>query len=1396
MAFCSLNSKEHIKRKLKEYGLKMPANIIDEASERVMVAEEINNYHGDNRHSYEVINQAIDDVFTNAIESLKRLKNSPTLTANERARIDRDITRFMVLREKYARHKLFLNDGIKIADMVYKFKELLREFEKARKSFNGYNRVVSTNVATMLSAMNLMQQQLADMAYMLSEKEYGELNEELADMIKVYKRELIKNVLATNGSFAVTEDGTMYVLDENNMYITLDRAVDRIMNALKNKDISVLSQLTTSLGQTFEGGTEAAFEGIIRDMLNKAEAEAMTSVAQIYEDIQYVLNAVKDRGKWNYVIDSNRRIRTLYTEYFTLYRDSIIDSYLSEGRLKYDELIKDRSNHKMMVITSRQAVSLFYNEEYKALVREMRERIYSVLEDYDIGDKEKIKDAINKAIETKLLQGFDEEANNIEQTFSEAYTIAIKEEARQVLRKAQSEYGDQAFVIATKLEEIMESLKEGETLNEEAVQEIIDYIEQTFDKLTLANRNLNGDFVLRNDFILLPDEELVKNTDLKDLFIDKFFINGVNEIGGEYYEVMGRMYNIMQQLREVLPASHANALSDGDLLFLSNEMIDKSQGFTGRLLSGIGYATEAASYGLDLKSKYLSARDISLASNEEVNTKVNSLVINAVAKIYDVANNLNLTEEEQSLIENLKKNTTTNGLVNALNKLRPATVKKLVEAGALDSISHMMFSEGEIKLVQEYGRLGNLILSKAKNVVYSESTNQYETLMTYYALLAAKYYSPLVNINEINAILMNFIGGEKHKEKIKKIISVSYFGGDKEYNESKVGRALNLYLSEKKLDDVPLKTPRKNIQEITRLLEDFTNSEYFREIKDTEEGQKFLEALKDLQRKKHMKWLTVASAMNDIMRIIALAGNAKSVLMNIMHGVTSNFVMAYKYDIDENDMMEIMDIMEKGAVASVTNPNSEYAKKYKKIRAFIHNYGIIGSFVDKSTLAAAQDMVNELKRRGEEGLIKKIGGLKEPMWMYSRSEEYIQGSLAMAMLMKEVEFYEERDGVLHKITLLEALDNNGNIRKELLDHPKNKAAIAKLSSGIAKVKKVLTEAHGQYGLSNYTLLDGTTLGKVMLNFKKWMMSYYYERFGGERYEIDRFNGVVKITKKEGRLRSLDLASGGAASFLLHMTGANMFLSAVPLAMSIVNVFRGNEPINANVFALFAGALSSFAAPIDLGLKLFGIKSNLSGFIRDVIVGATIGKDQTYKTKNVAAVGKELGFIMMMYLAKQILYALFQSLLSKDSDDEMKKYLLRIMHTFSSVYIKDLQTAYSPFSYAKSLITEPSIKWNLEALYRAFAVDNFTYKNGMWAGYTYREKKLSSFLPKSLKTLYNPRVAFGFGVDYNYAALPIDLENDAYTKFKTEYYKKTFGKSSYEYVSDILKEIAGIEPSIR
>jgi len=1326
--------------------------------------------------NYHEVKNLLQDQFDSAINFLKI--HDPETASKLMKILKRYKPTGEIIKDLSALTKM-VNEFVSLAEI----KKIHLLNKKSRKLDSIHNRSLLKVAALALNAMNIIENNMDKLraaTLMYDGKDSDEKMAALKELEDTVKRSLLKMksifLEAFISSFGdpIIHNKKIYI-DVNGNKVELSDYIMQVMSDIEEgKDISEIEFWLSSLGQNVTEGKGKLAEKLLKQKLLKEEAVAKLEMTEIIRLANEIRKRTPD-GNYSMFIE-NGRIRTPLKKEFDLYKQAMyLDALDKHNVINYESLSDVASKYNTKVIRSRDAIALFHKDRYNRIVKKIAEIISSSTKTEEL--KSKIKNAITETLEIK-----DEEFNKIVNDENARYIARHSKIYRSMslltLFDIEDEYENFAYDIYAVIEDELEEIsKLSEEEREAAIESLIEKIKNEASKLpsSINGNDANADL----HFIITPD--LDNNQSAAYKYVDEEFMRGkLGESEEAYSEIMEKLYNVVNKLNKILPPGHSSSLFKGNLFYVALESIEKHESTLGRIFVTTAYVNEALKDGKDIEfnQKMFSPGDFRIAKNAKVKKRIDLIMQNIVSEIYKSVNNENI---KKKLID--QKDFSAEKIASILDSFSSSEIEEIIKTTDFSKIHPGLIREEDIKSIKLSRKLGTALLIKAHNIAHEGMTNNLPFLLFYYALIAARFNSVAHNINEINAIINNFTSGKVQKRKLEQIIKVSFFGGDKQYYGSTLGKMMNLFIRNTKINTNRIvNMPSDIIDDVEKLLKRFKKSKYFQRIKDKEKLNEFIKRIESGEAEKYLNPLAFASAFNDAMRLIALTANLPSVFFNIVHGVTSNFALVDQYDLDADLLIEYMEIMLVGGILSIANPNSQSAIKYKKAVRFVRNYDLIGSFQDKTVIAKALEEKERMEKSEESGMKRIISEVKKPLWIYEKSEEYIQVPLIMSYFHKHLTIYDENG---KRIDLLDAIDEDGFFKKEILESHYNVDLKKRFSELSASVKDLITRGHGQYGKHNEIIAEGTIVGRLMLNFKKWVWSYFYDRFHGKIEEYDPTKGYIT---KEGRYRSLDALSAGTASLLLYATGAAPIVVATPLAIASYNWLSGRKMISDTFLATIGGIFSGIVVPFDIAAKKIG-KRTVSSYIKEISVDAVqIGEDEAMRQAAAFAVGRELGFIILVHILKEILYILFASLFSKrdkDVKEKIRKRFIRLIQSLGSSYIKDLQDGLDMTSYLRLYVSEPTIRWVMSTTTDIMFGENKIYKSGPWEGYSKKEKEfLTTFTTKLIATLANPKYLFGFGprMYYNMDMLRVDEKYDVeaaeFKKYLEE--KETKGDSKQRF----------------
>lgn len=401
-------------------------------------------------------------------------------------------------------------------------------------------------------------------------------------------------------------------------------------------------------------------------------------------------------------------------------------------------------------------------------------------------------------------------------------------------------------------------------------------------------------------------------------------------------------------------------------------------------------------------------------------------------------------------------------------------------------------------------------------------------------------------------------------------------------------------------------------------------------------------------------------------------------LVSLGYKTVSNFVNLYEgtkqlmihdstgQDWTPGKITEALNIMKGAFIRNFTQfgdkliPGKTITPQASKARFIIDRLDFIE---DASTLEA-----KALKKQTTRGIVKDIASGLSPYVLIKKIEYVNQGSVALAVLMSTP--ITDRDGNVSNVW--DAYDGKGKMKPEFAtEHNINtweKFDTQEALDFKAKIRNARNKTSGDYSQIGESQLNSTIMGKLVLNFKKWMPKYIAQMYGNYRFDYDTGEYV------KGRAKSLHPAemifNRIAAGLTLKGFGTHA-LMLVPLIVGDFYAYHHdldpNKP-QLKDMAVRLGMMSKVALKTAVGLPInlvaSGIYKNkpIVNHSNDKILGKSLEQkllDRGVKPEdigNIKAMGVEFGMNLLNAAALLLVYGTLLAGGGDDDDEDTPKTL--------------------------------------------------------------------------------------------------------------------------------------------
>lgn len=340
--------------------------------------------------------------------------------------------------------------------------------------------------------------------------------------------------------------------------------------------------------------------------------------------------------------------------------------------------------------------------------------------------------------------------------------------------------------------------------------------------------------------------------------------------------------------------------------------------------------------------------------------------------------------------------------------------------------------------------------------------------------------------------------------------------GDKRGSETLIKRKIY------KTDEV-----RKEVKSIREEMKQLEREYYSNKIKEDEFEKQYniLDSkLSSIEGGNHISATKIADMLLQYTQLKGIGYNVTGAFSNVMFGIIANSMHASSNaEFTSSDWRRAVKLMLNTTKKSVGLGTNEEAAK---INALINKYGVLFD-LDESAYGNNTKLAAKYKKLG----------LLVPYELQKRGEHFIQGGTLVAMLLhKKVKV--TKNGVEQEISLWDAYDSAGNIKKEYQDSLSDNWRTDLMGTEVNeftrfrdKVIQTNKRLHGNYDPSSPTEIKKHILGRMLTQFRSWIAEGVATRFESEDFD-EQLGREIK-----GRYRTYG-ELGFATSFL--MIGKNLF----------------------------------------------------------------------------------------------------------------------------------------------------------------------------------------------------------------------------------------------------------------
>lgn len=309
-----------------------------------------------------------------------------------------------------------------------------------------------------------------------------------------------------------------------------------------------------------------------------------------------------------------------------------------------------------------------------------------------------------------------------------------------------------------------------------------------------------------------------------------------------------------------------------------------------------------------------------------------------------------------------------------------------------------------------------------------------------------------------------------------------------------------------------------------------------------------------------------------------------------------------------------------------------------------------------------------LKKQTTKNIVKDLAPAFGPFVIIKKVEYVNQGSVPLAVLMSTP--ITDKDGNISNVW--DAYDGKGKMKPEFAtEHNINTWEKFNTQEALdfkAKIRNARNKTSGDYSQIGESQLNSNIMGKLILNFKKWMPKYIAQIYGNYRFDYDSGKYV------KGRAKSLHpvemIFHRISASITLKGFGTNALMLVPLIAADFYSYHHDLDPNKPQLkdMAVRLGMMSKVALKTAVGLPInlvaSGIYKNkpLINHSNDKMFGKSLEQKLLARgvkpedIGNIKAMGVEFGMNLLNAAALLLVYGTLLASGGDDDDEDTPKTL--------------------------------------------------------------------------------------------------------------------------------------------